>query len=238
MDQYESGAAKILANIEAMYVANHDYQEVNASEFQHLNLAFYDSVRAELQAEGYLHLADVEDRTITSAPGGIFKRIMIRSMLSPDRTIMASAYDPRIKFGWWLVLSILRKAPAPALDLETELSDGSFIVTSNAESAAAMTSPPFVLSEFFEKKTPASALLRRHSERIQAYMAVTGAKPKTVANHDQLIAAQNRMNAIKSAHRNELGGISAKELERLSPRWSDTSKRVHEKIVELRSRTA
>jgi hypothetical protein len=214
MDRYDKGAAEILAHIAAVYVPTHRYVPVRPADFRHLDLKFYESTLAELRTKGFTHLADVEDLTIAAAPGNVMKRVMIRSMVSADRTIIASAYDPKLKFGWWLLFSILRKAPAPILDFETEFADGAFIVTSNAEIASAMTSPPLILTEYFKKKTPAAALLARHAERVRAYSETTGARANVVGSHGDLVLAQNRMNAIKAAFRDQVGGISTEELER------------------------
>jgi hypothetical protein len=238
MDEYEKSAAQLLASIEATYVPTHQYVPADPAQFRHLDLQFYDRALAELQASGYRLAGDVEDLTISYAPHNIMKRVMIRTMLSRDGTVMAAAYDPKLKWIWRILLTILRLKPKPVLDFETEFDDGGFFVTSNAQAAAAMQPPPLICTEYFPAGTPACILQAFHTEGVQAYAALTGASPRTIASHAELVEAQNRMNAIKSAHRNELGGIAREELERATPQWPETARRIHEKVVELRQRAA
>jgi hypothetical protein len=234
MDTYEKGAARILAGIEAVYVPAHQYQPASPEDFRHLDLKFYGSTLNELSKSGYSHLADVEDSTISSAPS-VMKRIMIRSMLSADGTIMASAYDPKLKFIWWLLLWVLRKVPRPVVDFETEYADGAFLVTSNAAIAAMISSPPMVLSEYLPASTPISAVMSAHAQRMSAYTSVTGATAKVISTHAELVRSQNRMNALKAAYRKELGGISAEELETLFSGRPDIAAKVHQKVIKLRN---
>ena len=238
MDAYEKGAAQLLESIEATYVPTHQYVPADPAQFRHLDLKFYDRALAELQASGYRHACDVEDLTISNAPHNLMQRIMIRSMLSRDGTVMASAYDPKLKFLWRILLTILRLKPKPVLDFETEFDDGGFFVTSNAQTAAAMQAPPMIVTEYFPAGTPAAVLQAFHAEGVRAYTALTGASPRVIADHEELVESQNRMNAIKSAFRNELGGITREELERATPQWPETARRIHEKVVELKQRAA
>jgi hypothetical protein len=236
MDKHEKSAAEILASIEAIYVPTHQYARVQASQFRHLDLAFYDKALADLQALGYRHVADVEDLTISNAPRNLMKRIMIRTLLSRDGTVMAGAYHPKLKLLWAILLRLLGMRQKPVIDLETEFDDGAFVCTSNASFAAAIQSPPLVLVEYLPSGTQASVLLDCHEQSVQAYIETTGSAPRTVSTHEELIQAQDRMHAIKAAYRNEVGGVTREELERASPLWPETARIIHEKVVELRRR--
>jgi hypothetical protein len=226
----EEGARDLLTRLQATYQPTHRYRDVSAQDFGHLDLAFYDTTLRRLQAEGYAHLADVEDETITAA-GGVLARIMIRSMLSADGTVMASAYDPKLTPEG---LAMLGKHPPSVLDFETEFEDGAFVVTSNATAAGSIALPPMVMSEFLPADTPLAQLLARHLQRIAAYAEVSGVATRPVADHAALIAAQNRQNALKAAFRNELGGISAAELQALAGEHAALAARMHEKLERLR----
>ena len=239
MDSIEQHAQRLLANIEATYVPTHNYVEVSASDFPHLNLRFYDQVRDDLKKAGYRYISDLEDTSISSAPGTVLKRIMIRTMLSSDGSVMAAAYDLKVKFFARVVLALLRRTPRPVIDFETEYSNGSFLVTTNAEAASAIKTPPMVMTEYLPASTPTEAILRAHIERMQAFQsALPEATPKTQRTQADMLIAQNRMNALKAAYREQLGGISAEELAALSVGWSDVHLTMHKKIQAIRSRRA
>lgn len=236
MDAYESAAARILSQIQATYVPTHNYVEVSSDEFRHLNLRFYERTLSDLAKMGFRHLTDFEDTTLTNVPGTIFPRIMIRSMLSPDGTIMAAAYDLKVKMLWRVVLTLLRQKLKPVIDFETEYSDGTFVVTSNGEAASSMKTPPMIIAEYLPAGTPVKEVFARHLRCLEAVEAVNpSATRRSFANREEIVLAQNRMNAIKAAYRQELGGISVEELRAAFGRQSDVSSRIREKIQEMRT---
>lgn len=231
MQPAEKAAHEILANIEATYQATHDYRTVNAKSFKHLDLGFYDRTARILENHGFRTLADVEDATITAAPG-VLMPVLIRSLLSRDGTIMASLYHPRIK-GLFIrfVMWILRQTPGKVVDMETEFTDGSFVLTSNAASAAAMELPSLISGEYHPFKTTAHEIHQRHLLRVAAHLeSRPGVTARTITTHDELVASQNRQNAIKAAFRGEIGGITREELERLSTFGKGLARDVHAEI--------
>jgi hypothetical protein len=240
MDHIEHAAQKILAVIEATYAPSHDYVRVNASDFRHLDLAFYERTTRVLGIEGFRLLADVEDRTISATPGTVLDRIMVRSMLSRDGTVMASMYHPRLKsFGIRALLWLLRKLPRPVVDMETECSDGSFVLTTNASSAALMGLPSLLSTEYHPFGTSVLRVMRRHTERVAEHLhARPGVTAKSVGTFEELVASQNRMNAIKAAYRGEVGGVTREELEQLSVFGTGLARDVHGAIQAEQMRRA
>jgi len=212
-------AREIVDHIAAIYVAHHDYAPADPREFRHLDLKFYNSACAHLESRGFRHLADIEDRTLTAAPGSILQRTMIRVLVSEDGSINAALFHPRLNRFWLrLLLWLVRKSMGRTIDLETEFSDGTFLCTTNAATAAAIELPPQIDSEFRPWKTPADALLQRHRERLAARLAARpGLMIRPARDLTELHASQHRMNALKAAYRGEVGGISRKELEALAP---------------------
>jgi hypothetical protein len=230
----EEAARQILAQIEANYKPTHDYVAVNPQSFRHLDLAFYDHTTQLLRSQGYKHLCDVEDRTLAASPGNVLFPVMIRSLVSSDGSVMASLYHPRIKPLWLRALLWLTgKRLGTVIDMETEFSDGSFVTTSNAMSASAMTSPPLIKAEFLPIKSTVEEIGPRHTARVEEHLRGNPAiRTKTISNHDQLVASQNRMNAIKSAFRGEIGGITKEELERiLAGRHTELVSEIHAAVV-------
>lgn len=240
MQPTEKAAHDILAMLEATYQPTHRYVEVQAKDFSHLDLRFYDRTAQQLIGRGYRLLADFEDKTITETPSGVLMPVLIRSLVSRDGTVMASMYHPRIK-GFFLraLLWLFRKLPAPVVDFETECSDGSFVATTNAESAAAFDSPSLIDAQYLAKKTAVEVVEKSHTARVAAHLAKRpGVSARVVSSHAELIASQNRMNAIKAAHRGELGGVTREELESLAVFGRQTARDVHDALRQEQMRRA
>jgi hypothetical protein len=218
MEPTEKAAHDILATIEATYQPTHHYVPVDPRAFRHLDQAFYDRTARLLASKGFRTLADVEDTTITATPGTVLMPVMIRTLLSRDGTIMAALYHPKIRSLFLRALIwVLRKSPGKIIDMETECSDGSFVVTSNAIGAAALTLPTLISVEYLATKSTVHEIHQRHTRRVAAHLdARTGVRARVITTHAELVASQNRMNAIKAAHRGEIGGVTREELEQLA----------------------
>jgi hypothetical protein len=241
MKPAENAAKEILANLEATYQPSHHYVTVQAKAFSHLDLRFYDQAARALGAKGFRTVADVEDTTITSAPNNVLMPVLIRALLSRDGTVMAALYHPRLKSLLLRVLFwILRRSPGKVADMETECSDGSFVATTNAMGAAAMELPALISGEFLPNDTPVLEVLARHTARVAAHLAARpGVSARVITSHAELIASQNRMNAIKSAHRGEIGMITREELDQLAVVGGKAmADEVHQEVREQQLRRA
>ncbi len=218
MDNQEA-ARRILAHIEAAYKPAHDYVTVDEREFGHLDLKFYHRTTQWLEANDFVLLEDKEDRTLAGTPGNMLHRVMIRVLRSQDGTIMAGLYHPKLRALWLrLLLFVLGKRLGRIVDFETEFSDGSFVCTSNATMAGAMKTPPLIAAEFLPPKTPVAQLLALHRERVATHLRThPGVVARRAMSPGEVVAAQNRMNALKAAFRGEIGGVSLEELQVLGP---------------------
>ncbi|MCC7055305.1 MAG: hypothetical protein IT355_18680 [Gemmatimonadaceae bacterium] len=232
MEPTQKAALAILANIEATYKPVHDYVAADPQKFRHLDLQFYERTARLLSAKGFRHLADLEDRTITNAPGTVLMPVLIRALVSKDGTIMSALYHPRIgKLVLRILLWVMRTLPKPVVDMETECSDGTFVVTSNAASAAAIDLPALISARYLAAGTSVHEVHQEHVARLRAHLAERpGVTPLVVGTHQEMLASQHRMNAIKAAHRGEVGGITREELDRLAKFGKGLVPAVHEEI--------
>ena len=232
MEPVENAARQILAVIQATYQPTHHYVTVKASAFRHLDIAYYEKATRLLTARGFRVLADVEDTTITATPGAVLMPVMVRALLSKDGTVMAALYHPRIKplllrFVRW----VMRKSPGKVVNMETECSDGSFVITSNAASATAIALPALIAAEYLPITARVHDVHQRHTERVAAHLRQrAGITTRSFRTHDELIGSQNRMNAIKAAVRGEIGGITKEELDQLAIFGTSMTADVHAAI--------
>jgi hypothetical protein len=162
----------------------------------------------------------------------VLSAVLIRSMVSRDGTVMAALYHPHIKRFWMrALLWVLRQLPGNVTDMETECTDGSFVVTSNAASAAAMENPPLVATEYLPARTSPLDVYARHTQRLAEHLAARpNVQARVVRTHEDLVASQNRMNAVKAAYRGEVGAITREEIERLSLSGKGFAGQVHDAI--------
>jgi hypothetical protein len=240
MNPSERAAQEILATIEATFQPTHRFVRVQAGSYRHLDLGFYDRTARDLTARGFSVLADVEDRTITETPGTVLSAILVRTLVSRDGTVMCALYHPHIRrFTLRALLWLFGKLPGKVTDMETECTDGSFVVTTNAASAAAFDSPALIAAEYLPVKTAPLDVYARHTQRLAEHLAARpGVQARTIASHDEMLASQNRMNALKAAFRGEVGGVTREELERLSVFGNRLAGEVHAAVVQERSQRA
>ena len=147
---------------------------------------------------------------------------------------MAGIYHPRAVFWLSVVLFFTKFRMRKTLDLETEYSDGSFLVTSTANCGDMMKSPPMIHSKSLSHKATFQEVLEMHRLRMRVYQEMNPAiRPCSVQTTDGLLAAQNRMQALKAAFRNETGAISKEELEKLSNGHAELAEQLHKRICQM-----
>lgn len=240
MTPAEDAAREILATLEATYQPTHRFVDARASDYRHLDLGFYDRTANLLTARGFRVLADVEDRTITETPGTVLSAILVRTMVSGDKTVMVALYHPHIRRFWLrALLWVLRKLPGKATDMETECSDGTFVITSNAAMASLLDSPPLISAEYLPSRTSPLDVYTRHTQRVAQHLASRpGVQARPIATHAEYLASQNRQNAIKAAYRGEIGGVTREELDRLAVFGTQLAADVHDAIGREQQRRA
>lgn len=219
MEPTTQAAREILALLEATYQPTHRYVPADPAHYPHLDVRWYDATSRLLSTRGFRTVRDVEDKTVTDAPGMVMSPVMLRGLLSRDGTIVGALYHPHIRKTWLrILLWLLRKLPQKTTDMETEFTDGSFVATSNAGSAgAAIENGPMILAEFLPPGTPPLAVLARHEVRVAKHLHERpGISARVLTGYDDMIASQHRMNALKAAYRGEVGMITREELDRLA----------------------
>src|SRR5262249_31324249 len=133
----EEAVQGIKEHLKPLMEQKHDWVPATASQFKHLDLAFYDDGQRFLEQQGFRVLGDEENVTLRM-PGN--PRTFVRILLSKDQIITGGLYH--FKPGW--MLRVLSARDAKVMDLETWFSDGSFVCTSNAELAAKLDFPPSI----------------------------------------------------------------------------------------------
>lgn len=229
----EPAARAILASVRARYDKPVTIVPADPEEFGHLDLDAYRRVAMDLGTLGFRHLGDLELREASTSPDSLIKRTMIRQLSSTDGHILVGYYDVRPRVARILRnlvrgLVNLRWIDAPrtaftalkshrVFDLGSELSNGHFVVTSNAEAAGLLESPPTIDSTFFPYGTPANVLLQAHERRLRARLnedSTLSVVPVTTL--EEARASELRAHAQKMAYRASVQWVSRAELRALS----------------------
>lgn len=214
MDTIEKTASDIRKLTEHVYVPRHEYQQVDARSFRHLDLNFYDRTRDAFVAQGCTWLGDVENVTLKGTANDF--RTFIRFLVSEDRTACVGLYHPKPKIWIRLLLWILRVKVGRTIDCESELSSGGYIVTSNAAEAGKLNPPPGFDMKYFPVETDHDTVFRAHCRRLKDFLTANPAiRATTMSTAEEALEMQHRMQAAKAAFRKGIGYITKDELERL-----------------------
>src|SRR6266404_4828852 len=214
MKAIEKTAGDIKKLNERVYVPRHEYRDVDAASFSHLDLHFYDAVRDRLVAQRCTWLADIENLTLKGT--GCDFRTFIRCLLSEDQTICISLYHPKPRFWVRVLLWILRIKVGRTIDCETELSSGGYLVTSNAAEAGKLNPPPGFDMRFFPVQTDHETVFQAHRQRLKDFLtANAGICATRMRTAEEAQEMQHRMQAAKAAFRKGIGYVTEDELKRL-----------------------
>jgi hypothetical protein len=199
---------KIASRLELLTTAKHEYKTVDARQFPHLDLQFYDVQQRFLESRGFVFLEDCENVTIRKSSSN--PNVFIRVLLGGNSTIMADLYHFKP-----LSLRAAGAKEAKVLDLQTWFSNGTFVLTSNAENAGKLNQPPEVDNLVFPYATSSDKLLEAHEQRVNQTVIRTGAQPVRLSGIADVRKAGEELQRLKAEHRRRTG-LSPEELTRIA----------------------
>lgn len=232
MSESVSEAAKtVLEIMKRQYQSSYTIVPVVEKDFSHLDLSRYHAFRAGMEAGNFAFMSDLEILEVSQSPTSVIARTMIRSMLSRDGTINAGYYQIKPHLGRRLKLLLkglknLRLIDAPKsflkslgtknyFDFETELSDGTFLVTTNIQPT--ISNPPTVETHYLPYATPASAMLQFHQQQLEETLKKHATiSPKPMSGLQDILAMQKRQRDQKTAYRATVQWITQSELQKMS----------------------
>lgn len=222
-------AVHILASLKATYSTPLEFVLAAESDFAHLDLPAYAGFRAWAERQSLHYLADIEFPALSGNPTTPVARAMVRTHLSADGTVGAEYYQvkPRID-------RVLKRLAAGLLNLRwidtprwawrmlktkhcvsfvSGFDDGTFVVTSNAEAAGMLSSPPTIDSVFVPYSTSPQILLDAHHARVSLKLQnQTRCRALAVNDLAGVREQQRRLSAQKNAYRAAQQWLSKAEL--------------------------
>ncbi|MBW4473102.1 MAG: hypothetical protein KME45_22395 [Stenomitos rutilans HA7619-LM2] len=207
----QASAEKLLQTMQSLYGQPHIFQQVDCKTFHNLNQAFYRQSQKALEKLGFRQIADIEDVTVSRTNPA--HRTFIRVLLSGDRTTVGACYQFPLS---WLVRLFQWFGLAPkggkAIDFETELSNSSFLITSNTLEMDTTADIPNVQRQQLPHNTPIEPLLRRHREKLRV-LGKQGIQPLKMNSYQDIEAAQHRLQAIKNNYRASVGFVTDADID-------------------------
>jgi hypothetical protein len=246
-------AEEIVDALKRTYAVPFTMVPVKEQSFSHLNLSAYRRYQEALERAGYRFVSDIEILEINKSPTSLMAPTMIRCMLSPDGTTSAGYYQVRPRIGRLvknLLVGIanLRIFAAPAFFLEnlgtkhcydfTSEIARTYVTTSNAAAAAAISLPNSVDAKFFEYKTPLTDVRTAHDERLAVAVRRVGASPTKMSTTEDILAMAARLKQAKDAHRFASNWITQQELVTLAGGNTELADAVFEEVQKLLAETA
>ncbi len=166
------------------------YQEVSLNEFEKADRAFYRETTRFFESEQFSHLGDVEDIAETREHPS--RRTCIRMLAASDGSALAAIYHVPLSGILGIVKLVI---PLKFVELETELSDGEFLATTNNGLGE---SNPHIDKSVDIQATPGQ-LLERHRERVRDYLVDhPGTRIRPLSSLREAVEAQRRKQLLKA----------------------------------------
>lgn len=229
MTSAKDAAKEILEILQSTYQGQDTVVPAVEADFPHLDFTRYSEAEQQLASFGFRKLGDVELVNFSNDPESFYKKTLIRSFVSKNGEIVASCYEIRprwsrlfttllnglLAFRWiatpLFVLSVWR--PRLIYSFGTEFSDGSFVLTSNAEGEGLLSCPPSIDALRFPYNTNILYVLESHRARLAKSLNMSKAKNVRPAHTaEECRETQNRLTQQINAHRAALSWITKTEL--------------------------
>ena len=224
-------AQSILEQQKALYSGLHEIRAADPRDFPGVDLDYYARTQQFLERNGFHLLGDVEDVTATREFPQM--RSFLRVMTGDEGAVMAAIYHVKVRgifraLQWFGVIPKQLKM----VDLETELSDGSYIVSCNSKGADTTGAVPRVARFQYAPETTAEEVLRLHREQLQqAMIREPRLSPVPARTLEEVLASQNRLQEIKNAHKKKIGYMDSRELQHMTGgEWTPEMQKVADEI--------
>jgi hypothetical protein len=205
-----------------------------------LNQRFFKRVTTELETLGFKMAAEIEvlpplrARPDSPVPPVRFLRYLFRAPDATGATLYQVDSPPEPQAFDRLASNLTSNWPTrgEVLNLETEFDDGTWIITSTANSL--FDTPPEINREQWEPNTTGTKLDAAHTARVAQYRAAhPEAKPVPIAGYGELVAKEERQRAVRTRFR-LAEGVRTEELKRFAKnRFEEIREQFYKELGEL-----
>jgi hypothetical protein len=219
----ENAAKRLAANQKKLFHTTQVYRPATEDDYRKLDKTFYAKKSKELESLRFRKMREVVN--VTASNAWPKNHAVIRGFLDPSGTVYASVYDVQL-FGVFRLLQFIGVIPRnmKTAESESELSDGTFVGTSNTKETNKTLDIPFVVRTQFSAVTATEVIVSTHQKTLASVLA---AKPGVTAtvfrSNADVEALQHRMNLMKSAYRLSPEFDSRAEWEKIAGRELNTA---------------
>ncbi|MGJ8660825.1 MAG: hypothetical protein ACSHXL_02180 [Bacteroidota bacterium] len=182
--------------IEKAFGRKQIWEPVDPQNFKNLDLDFYDRIQKELESLGFRCIGNDENQTLKGGFEDMYT--FVRTFISGDETVQSAVYHPKPALWVRCLLFLTGSKLGKVYDFETELSDGSFVVTNNAKMASSLPPVPNINSKQYQVGTSLKNVLKGHLQRVQKQLnEKADVKAVRVSTKKELWSSQARLEEVK-----------------------------------------
>lgn len=208
-------ALRLYEELAITFQSRHAYRKVDAANFPHVNQTFYKRTQRALENAGFYFVADMENVTLSQLHPNT--RTFLRAMIHEGGHVNAAVYNIR-PTGIYRAMAWFRMVPrdVSVVEFESELSDGHFLVTTNA-SEDKLDPEPGMLVKTVHEETPVAEIFDRHRRALERYLSENpGVEPVRFSDYDDVLQSQHRQQELKCEYRRSIGYITEDEMLRIA----------------------
>ena len=180
---WEPVAREILGTMKSIWGVEHEYALAVPAAFPSADMSFYERTQRDVERLGYRFVADMENRTM-SAMGHLVT--FTRCFSHPGTRAIAGATH------------VESLDPPGIVDFETLLSNGHFIVDTNAPEGDAVTEYPEIDQRHHPPSTSLETMHAAHEERVrQRLEQAPSLEVRRADSFDAIVRFQAAMNTCK-----------------------------------------
>lgn len=175
----------------------HQYLQAFSSEFRFLDLNFYDRTTDWLMRRNFIRVADLEDHSLTSRDRS--RRTFMRFMAGDGGATIVRICHVAVNGSWPRFVQRLLKQPKDChvVEFSTELENGIFVVTSNAEEIESNIKAAGIVQSVRPEDIPFEPLLDLHRETVFQVLGVRKSSTRIRSNMTSLLDSLHRLQRLK-----------------------------------------
>jgi hypothetical protein len=221
-------AREILAQQKSLYNAPHDFVPAGADEFLDLDHDFYDRTQQAFEGQGFSFIEDVENVTLSRALPAF--RTFVRMMLGDNDAVVARIYQMRP--------SGRAGRDIRTIELTTELSDFTFVCTTNAQMFIDATETHGIRTDRFPADAAPAEILRRHRETVAGLLAKNpSVQVVSCPTLQDVLKSARHAHAVRAVHRKRNGYVTQEDLKLIRGEpLTELDRQIFEEINQLEAK--
>jgi len=227
----KSVALQILDNLRNSYNQAYIYNEVNSDSFKHLSLKFYNETQKCLEQLGFYYLADIENEYLTKQ--SMNPRTFIRVMVHQDHLTNVGFYHIKPNILWRCFMLLIGFRKTKVIEFQSELENGSQIVTSNGDKDSILPTSPDLIRNFESAKYSSDDLYQKHQTCLSNTQKRIGSKPLKFKTINDILESEKRQMLLQKEYLQGIGWVTKEYLLKNGAGSEKRAREIYEEIQEI-----